>query len=192
MMQMARYGHFAIESCDQPAIIIAAFELMKKYLITIKGDARALAREVNRLHAEISTLMLDSVTKAVRAGELLTELKLRVGHGSWRTWVESNLHFSYRTVRRYLYIYNNRDKLLVSGVKTLTEAHQVLTEAQSEQGMDAIESDYARIERDLVKPVRLVRRRLARLTYQGDDERKIEELLATLRDEAHGLLEDLR
>ena len=58
--------------------------------------------------------------------------------------------------------------------------------------MDAIESDYARIERDLVKPVRLVRRRLARLTYQGDDEAKIEELLATLRDEAHGLLEDLR
>jgi hypothetical protein len=165
---------------------------MKKYLITIKGDARALAREVNRLHAEISTLMLDSVTKAVRAGELLTELKLRVGHGSWRTWVESNLRFSYRTARRYLYIYNNRDKLLVFGVKTLTEAHQVLTEAQSERGMDAIESDYARIERDLVKPVRLVRRRLARLTYQGDDERKIEELLATLRDEAHGLLEDLR
>ena len=163
---------------------------MKKYLLTIKGDARGLTREVNRLHAEIQTIMIDAVNKAIRAGQLLSELKLRVGHGNWRQWAETNLHFSYRTARRYLYIYLHREKL--SEVKTIHQAEKILAGApKADVGEDAVEADYSRIDRDLIAPIRLVRRRLRKVTYQGDNPQTLEMIFEELREQAQGLLADL-
>jgi hypothetical protein len=164
---------------------------MKRYLVSIKGNARELARQVNRLHAEIETLAIDAITKAIKAGELLSELKLRIGHGHWRTWIKANLHFSYRTASRYIRAFNYRDQIREAKVKTLTAATELLAEASSEHGMDATEADYRKIERDLVKPIRVVRGRLRKTTYRGDDDQKVTQILQMLREETRALLGDL-
>ena len=39
---------------------------------------------------------------------------------------------------------------------------------KADAGKDAVEADYSRIDRDLIAPIRLVRRRLRKVTYQGD------------------------
>jgi len=150
----------------------------------IQRSDKELVAEVNQLHRELSTLMLDSVQKAIKAGEILIELKLRVGHGGWRIWVERNLSFSIRTASRYMSCYTRRDEL--SGVKTLRDAADKL--ADKERGMDAIGADYHTIVRGLVAPLRTVRRRLAKLSYSGDSA----ETLELIREKVRQELDELR
>jgi hypothetical protein len=102
--------------------------------------------------------MLNSAEKVVRAGELLMQLKLRIPHGHWWQWCEKNLNFSYRTARRYLHSYVHRGKI--------KDAEGLLRSAATLKGKGAIEADYSRLDRDLIAPIRLVRRRLRQVTYQ--------------------------
>jgi hypothetical protein len=147
-----------------------------------------LAREINQLHREIGTILQTSILKAIRAGELLVELKPRVGHGNWRTWVERNLSCSMRTCSRYMKIYWHRDKL--SDTKSLNEAESLLT--HKEHGFDAGGADYRRIRKDLVSPITTVRRRLQKLEYVGDSAEAVDSILAELREEVAALLEELQ
>lgn len=150
-----------------------------------------LAEEVNRLHAEVETFMIGSATRAIKVGELLSKLKVQIGHGKWRRWVETNLNFSYRTCRRYIHMFKNCGKFGGQEPKTMAQAEKIFSEALKLHGMEASEADEAAIKRALIQPIRAVRGRLRELTYIGDDARNIEEILAILREEVQGLLEDL-
>ena len=44
-------------------------------------------------------------------GELLTEIKGSLKHGDWLPWIEKNLPFDERTARRYIGVFQIRDKL---------------------------------------------------------------------------------
>jgi len=154
------------------------------------GDTRQLVREVNRLHNDIFAIMLHSIQKAIRVGELLVQLKIRVGHGNWRRWIEGNLKFSHRTARRYLYIFQNREK--ITNAQSVFQAEKILAEASKiKDWPTAVEADYSRIDRDLIAPVRLVRRRLRKITYIGDSPQTMEMIMENLKEEAQRLLDDL-
>jgi hypothetical protein len=152
-----------------------------------KISTRRLTREVNRLTREIEALTQGKVERAIRAGEILLQLKDRVGHGHWRVWVEKNLAISIRTASRWINFFLHRDK--IKDAKTIREAEALLT--STERGRDAIGADYWHIERSLVTPLRLVRRRLAKLSYVGDSPEIIERIKDKLRAEVEELSADL-
>lgn len=91
------------------------------------------AEELNRLHGDIEGKMRSTVHDAIRAGEILSNVKDKLKHGDFITWVEINCKFSDRTARRYLSLYEYRSK--TASVSNLQEAYkQVETmEAQAKQ-----------------------------------------------------------
>ncbi len=63
-----------------------------------------LAREINTEHGHVETYKHNTIQHAIRCGELLLEMKQRVGHGNWLTWVEEHFQASERTARNYMEI----------------------------------------------------------------------------------------
>jgi hypothetical protein len=50
-------------------------------------------------------MKMDKLAERVAAGKNLYELKQRIGHGNFVTWVESKCPFSYRTAHRNMCLY---------------------------------------------------------------------------------------
>lgn len=63
-----------------------------------------LAREINTEHGHVETHKRNTVKHAIRCGELLLEMKRRVGHGNWLAWVGEHFDASERTARNYMEI----------------------------------------------------------------------------------------
>jgi hypothetical protein len=63
-----------------------------------------LAREINAEHGQVETYKHNTIQHAIRCGELLLEMKQRVGHGNWLTWVQEHFEASERTARNYMEI----------------------------------------------------------------------------------------
>ena len=63
-----------------------------------------LAREINAEHGHVETYKRNTIKHAIRCGELLLEMKQRVGHGNWLAWVEEHFEASERTARNYMEI----------------------------------------------------------------------------------------
>jgi hypothetical protein len=157
-----------------------------------RGEFDDLVKEVNALHDEISKLSITSANRAIEIGKVIFQLRGRIPRPQWRKWVEANLTFSYRSAKRYLRIFCNRSTILRADIKTVEQAERFLIKAsKAVGGKDAIEADYARIDRDLVAPIRLVRKRLQKITYKGDDPETMEMIMEKLRYEAEGLVADL-
>jgi hypothetical protein len=63
-----------------------------------------LVREINAEHCQVETYKHNTIQHAIRCGELLLEMKQRVGHGNWLAWVEEHFEASERTARNYMEI----------------------------------------------------------------------------------------
>ena len=92
------------------------------------------AAEIRRLHEEIGGALRLSVEKAIRIGELLTEQKAGMGHGSWLPWIEANCPFDERTARRYMRLHARREELKSDSVSDLTSAYRLLETSEHEEG----------------------------------------------------------
>ena len=83
-----------------------------------------IANEINSLHNELVGLFRQSVHKAVKIGERLSEVKQSLPHGEFTGWMKDNISFTARTGRNYMKLYQNRDKVLQAG--SISEAYQLL------------------------------------------------------------------
>ena len=70
---------------------------------TVVSDEQ-LAREINTEHGHVETHKRTTTQHAIRCGELLLEMKRRVGHGNWLAWVDEHFQASERTARNYMEI----------------------------------------------------------------------------------------
>jgi hypothetical protein len=79
------------------------------------GDhAAMLAAEINTEHAAVTAATQSGLGHAVRAGELLVEVKRGLKHGQWGPWLAANCpKISARTARAYMQVASNRQ--LVAG-----------------------------------------------------------------------------
>lgn len=72
----------------------------------------AVIQEIEQLHSEIGSILKkavqESLPKAIRIGELLSEQKIALPHGEFTPWVEKNLSIGKRQAQRYMKVYNNR------------------------------------------------------------------------------------
>lgn len=88
--------------------------------------------EIISLHNEISGFLKMSLDKAIRIGELLTEQKTSLKHGSFGNWIKVNLPFTDRTARSYMNFYRHRHQLKTESVSDLTGAYKLLRPAKAE------------------------------------------------------------
>ena len=66
--------------------------------------------ELNRLNALIEHKLRSTVQDAIRAGEILTNIREKVGHGNFLPWLKANCAFSERSAQNYMRLFRHRDK----------------------------------------------------------------------------------
>jgi hypothetical protein len=76
-----------------------------------------IRREIDAAQADYES----ALRHAIRAGELLTEVKARLRHGEWLPWLRDNFPGSERTARLYMQLYKNRH-----GVADMPSINQAL------------------------------------------------------------------
>lgn len=100
--------------------------------ITTAGPAHGitladLAGRANILHAQITSALRTSLDAAIEIGGLLLDAKAQTGHGAFGRWLADNVKFSDRTARRYMTVFDNRERLLKSdSVSDLSSAYHIL------------------------------------------------------------------
>jgi hypothetical protein len=97
---------------------------------TSSTQPTAAIEEIRTLHFQIVGLARTSLEKAIRVGELLTEIKSQLNHGEWLPWIKTNLPFTDRTARNYIRLHENRDRLKLETVSDLTTAYKLLSEPE--------------------------------------------------------------
>jgi len=102
-------------------------------------DDEEITREINTEHRQVETHKRNTIQHAIRCGELLLEMKRRVGHGNWLAWVGEHFEASERTARNYMEIAKSAavadlsdDTTMRSALRTLASRSQA-EETKGEQ-----------------------------------------------------------
>lgn len=77
--------------------------------------------EIRRLHGANIERARQAVGNGIRIGEILTQIKAVLRHGTWIDWVESNLPFGLRQAQKYISVYDRRDQIKNELSSHLTE-----------------------------------------------------------------------
>ncbi len=96
-------------------------------LSPLLNEPERVAQEICNLHGELAACVKVGLEKALRIGELLTEQKVKLGHGYFTAWVSQCLPFTDRTARNYMRLYTNKDKLKTETVSVLTDAYKLIS-----------------------------------------------------------------
>lgn len=96
--------------------------------VDLLGDSAV--EEITVLHNQIGNHIMQTFTKVIRIGELLTIQKNTLPHGQFTKWIEKNLPFTDRTARNYMRVYQERDRLKSETVSDLTGAYRLLTDSK--------------------------------------------------------------
>lgn len=73
-------------------------------MATIALNTEALAGEINAAHAECEAAAHTSLQHAMRAGDLLRQVKDGLPHGEWGAWIKQHCTFSERLAQTYMRI----------------------------------------------------------------------------------------
>lgn len=74
-------------------------------------EERGLAERANAEHRACETAVNAALDHAMRAGDLLLEVKTGLPHGAFGAWVEENFAGSGRTARAYMRVARHREEL---------------------------------------------------------------------------------
>ena len=119
------------------------------------------AAEIIKLHNVAVFFGNQTLMIAVKCGELLAKKKDSLSQGQWLPWVKRNLPFTDRTARRYIKVWHNRQtfKEEQRHKLTLRQFYFAVTDSKSVRP-GLLQADKQRMIRDIVKPIRVVTRRL--------------------------------
>jgi hypothetical protein len=113
-----------------------------------------LVREINAEHGHVETYKHNTIQHAIRCGELLLEMKQRVGHGNWLAWVQEHFEASERTARNYMEIAKSAavadlhdDTTMRSALRALASRPQP-KEPKKEQASEMAANSHVPIEDD--------------------------------------------
>jgi hypothetical protein len=120
-----------------------------------------VAAEITKLHNIAVFFGNQTLMLAVKCGVLLAKKTDSPSQGQWLPWVKRNLPFTDRTARRYVKVWHNRQtfKEEESHKLTLRHFYFAITDSKSVR-FGLLQADKQRMIRDIVKPIRVVTRRL--------------------------------
>ena len=116
--------------------------------------------EIIKLHSEVEASLKTSLQKAIRIGEILSEVKSNLKHGEFTGWINKNLPFTDRTARHYMRLFENQGKALKAG--SVTEAYRMLKEHKTETVSDlkgiSFEQDFSEAEYNLFDMIKRLKK----------------------------------
>ena len=171
------------------------------------------ALEINRLHESLCDGLRTTLQTAIKIGGLLAEQKQELGYGQWGAWIEEHLKFSRQTASKYMRCHERREELgkltfqvlpiedvaRLSAKPTETEIQEaqarykeLKAEAQKvaeaklklEEQEREIEAEQAEAEPVEVEDVEF--EDVESEESEADFEKRVEEELATLRQQRSG------
>jgi hypothetical protein len=77
----------------------------------IEKSLGRLAERINAEHLACETAVNSALTHAMNAGQMLSEAKEGVPHGSWSAWLTENFEGSERTAQAYMRLHRRRDEI---------------------------------------------------------------------------------
>jgi hypothetical protein len=98
-----------------------------------------LARKINAEHGHVETHKRNTIRHATRCGEMLLEMKQRVGHGNWLAWIEEHFEASERTARNYMELAKSAAVADLSDDTTMRSALRTLS-SRAESKASKLES----------------------------------------------------
>jgi vacuolar-type H+-ATPase subunit I/STV1 len=142
-------------------------------------------KELDRLHRSIEGKLRSTVDDAIRAGEILTQVKGRLSHGDFLPWLKANCSFAQPTAWRYMKLYQHNDKL--SSLNNLQEAYQQIETIERQEKLTETQKAKQRVieyRKTGVKPEGW-RRGTDDKIAQAEEERRrrVEEQIARLKKE---------
>jgi hypothetical protein len=75
------------------------------------GALEDLAARINAEHRACEAAAVSAVEHAIRAGEMLVEVKSSLKHGEWLPWLEDNFEGTARTAQVYMQLHSRRSEL---------------------------------------------------------------------------------
>ncbi len=105
-----------------------------------------LAAKINAEHRACEAAAVSAVEHAVRAGELLAEVKQGLKHGGWLKWLEANFEGSARHAQRYMKLASQKHRLNATRVSH-SSINGALRELQAVEAKEkSAEKHAARVE----------------------------------------------
>lgn len=99
-----------------------------KATTTHKGIAIAKVKELRKLYGEMQSLFLAALDKAIRMGEILSDIKAELPHGQFQTWVNSSgLPFKDRSARLYMRLAKHKEQIQLAGINGIEEAYKFIS-----------------------------------------------------------------
>lgn len=102
------------------------------------------AEELNRLHGGIEDKLRSTVADAIRAGEILTQVKDRMSHGDFLPWIKSNCRFAQSSAYRYMQVFEYQNK--ITSVGNLQEAYTQIETMEAQRRMSEEQRAGARVD----------------------------------------------
>jgi len=106
--------------------------------------AKTHIQEINTLHSNIECKLKSTVQDAIKLGELLTNVKQELPHGTFLNWINDNCNFSQPTSHRYMTLFEYKRKLF--SVNNLPEAYKQIQYLEQEKKKSETQKAFKRVQ----------------------------------------------
>jgi len=106
--------------------------------------AKTHIEEINTLHFNIEGKLKSTVKDAIKLGELLTNVKQELPHGTFLNWINDNCNFSDRNAERYMKLHNYKSKIDI--VSNLPEAYKQIQYLEQEKKRTESQKAFKRVK----------------------------------------------
>ncbi len=107
--------------------------------------AKTHIQEINTLHFNIEGKLKSTVQDAIKLGELLTNVKQELPHGTFLNWINDNCNFSDRNAERYMKLHNYKSKIDI--VSNLPEAYKQIQYLEQEKKRTESQKAFKRVQK---------------------------------------------
>jgi len=107
--------------------------------------AKTHIQEINTLHSNIEGKLKSTVQDAIKLGELLTNVKQELPHGTFLNWINDNCNFSQKTSYRYMSLFQYKSKVVT--VTNLPEAYKQIQYLQQEKERTETQKAFKRVQK---------------------------------------------
>ncbi|SRR5258705_2821850 len=156
-----------------------------------KETTDPVAIKLNIAHTFITHRGWEMVKASITCGRLLTEQKIRLGHGKFMRWTKSELVFSWQTANVYMKLYQFRDMLTDAEPQSLRAALSFIRgDKRITPGL--LSGDERVLYRNIVSPIKIVKGRLKKLPIDPIHYESIVKVMNDLQEALIDLLEEIK
>jgi len=95
------------------------------------GMSIASVEEMRTLYLDIKSAMETAYQKALRLGEMLSNVKGILPHGEFGKWIEENMNFKKSMAYKYMTLFERKEELKNDTIESIGQAFKLLNESRN-------------------------------------------------------------